>query len=94
LATPCKFGYRLWSAARNRLQCERVTVGPPVFDDVDAPSTLGIFLREFRFGVLMLVVMTMTAPAALLQGGQQYSPDGSAAGQRQKFCISPGPPSE
>jgi hypothetical protein len=27
---------------------------------------VGIFLREFRFGALMLVVMTMTAPAALL----------------------------
>jgi hypothetical protein len=55
---------------------------------------LGIFSREFSFGVLMLVVMTTTARAALLQSGQQYSPDGSAAGQRQKFCISPGPPSE
>jgi hypothetical protein len=58
------------------------------------PSTLGIFLREFSFGVLMLVVMTTTARAALLQGDQHYSPDGSAAGQRQKFRISPGPPSE
>jgi hypothetical protein len=82
------------SIARNRLQSERVTVGPRLFDEVYAPSTLGIFLREFSFGVLMLVVMTTTARASLLQGGQQYSPDGSAAGQRQKFCISPGPPSE
>ena len=40
----------------------------------------------------MLAVMTTTARAALLQRGQQSSPDGSAAGQRQKFCISPGPP--
>jgi hypothetical protein len=55
---------------------------------------LGIFLREFSFGVLMLVVMTTTARAALLQGGQQYSPDGSAAGQRQKIGIPRGPPSE
>ena len=82
------------SIARNRLQCERVTVGPRLFDEVYAPSTLGIFLRESSFGVLMLVVLTTTARAAPLQGGQQYSPDGSAAGTRQKFCISPGPPSE
>ncbi|KZS71512.1 hypothetical protein A4G29_20425 [Mycobacterium kansasii] len=34
-----------------------------------APSTLGIFLRESSFGVLMLVVVTTTARAALLQGG-------------------------
>ena len=94
LATPCKFGYRLWSAARNLLQCERVTVGPPVFDEVYAPSTLGIFLREFSFGVLMLVVMTMTARAALLQRGQQYSPRRLSRWSAAKFCISPGPPSE
>jgi hypothetical protein len=93
LATPCKFGCRL-RASRNRLQCERGTVGPRLFDEVYTPSTLGIFLREFSFGVLMLVVMTTTARAALLQGGQQYSADGSAAGQRQKFGISPGRPSE
>jgi hypothetical protein len=54
------------SIARNRLQCERVSVGPRLFDEVYAPSTLGIFLREFSFGVLMLVVMTTTARAALL----------------------------
>jgi hypothetical protein len=27
---------------------------------------VGIFLREFRFGAVILVVMTMIAPAALL----------------------------
>ena len=39
---------------------------------------VGISLRESSFGVLMLVVMTTTAHAALLQGGQQYSPHGSS----------------
>jgi hypothetical protein len=55
---------------------------------------VGIFFGEFSFGVLMLLVLTTTARGTPLQGGQQYSPDGSAAGTRQKFCISPGPPSE
>ena len=62
-ATPCKFGYGIWSVARNLCQRERITVGPRVFDET---VDVGIFLREFRFGALMLVVMTMTAPAALL----------------------------
>jgi hypothetical protein len=37
-----------------------------VFDEMYAPSTLGIFWRDFSFVALMLVVMTMTAPGALL----------------------------
>jgi hypothetical protein len=82
------------SIARSRLQCERVTVGPQLFDEVYAPSTLGISLRESIFGVLMLVVLTTTARAAPLQGDQPYSPVGSAADTRQKFCISRDPPSE
>lgn len=69
-------------------------VGPRLLDEVYAPSTLRIFLREFIFGALMLVVLTTTARAAPLHGGQPYSPDGSAAGTRQKFGISPGPPNE
>jgi hypothetical protein len=35
-----------------------------VFDEVYAPSTL-VSSCEFSFGALTLVVMTMTAPAAL-----------------------------
>ena len=65
-ATPCKFAYGLWSVGRNRLQRERVTVGQRVFDEVYAPSTLVSACASSAFGTLTLVVMTMTAPAALL----------------------------
>jgi hypothetical protein len=37
-----------------------------VFDEMYAPSTLGIYCRDFSFVALLLVVMTMTAAAALL----------------------------
>jgi hypothetical protein len=50
---------------RKLFQRAHIIVSPSVFDEVYAPSTL-VFLREFRFGALILVVMTMTAPAALL----------------------------
>jgi hypothetical protein len=93
LATPCKFGYPL-GAARAIVSNAIAAVGPRLFDEVYAPSTLRIFLREFIFGALMLAVLTTTAHAAPLHGGQPYSPDGSAAGTRQKFGISPSPPNE
>ena len=41
-------------------------IGPRLFDEVYAPWTLGIFLREFIFGALAQVVMTTTARAAPL----------------------------
>lgn len=42
----------------------------------------------------MLVVMTMTAPAALLLRDQQYSPYRLSRWSAAKFGISPGPPSQ
>ncbi len=72
----CKFGYRL-GARRNRLQCERVTVGPRRFDEVYAPSTL-VSSARVQLRVLMLVVLTTTARAHCCRR-PQYSPDGSAA---------------